>query len=662
MKGFGIMQAKLAAIAAVTMLLPLGVLAAPTPALAAPLTSPDGFWTWSRPQPLGYPAGGILPWPAPQYMSLGAIAAPAPGALIAATTVSDLLTTTNGGANWGWSLTGAVAGFGQPQAVDFVSPSEGWASGTDASGWNAMLLHTTDAGATWQTSLTLSGNATPITAVRFADPSSGWLLGGDDSEMLGWVASSTTDGGATWSTPVALPQDTGLDIEYSSFEAFAPRGGASAVLMETDWFAGGYSDATSVWRTSDGGATWQLTTRVNDSYVDDMTFSSPNVGWAVGAWLWHTVDGGATWHKVRAAQIFANQQVTTVGNDVWVVSPYGSLHSSDGGATWQTIPGLSGGQVSFSDPSDGWITGGAAYLHTTDGGRTWSHLTAPKPGVATLAAVPGDTVWGAAGRVIKSTDGGGRWRTCTKRTVKAVAAISSRQAWASGARGLVIHTTDGGSHWTAQTTGVTTELTGIVFADARHGWAVGGLGSKVLIRTVDGGRHWTLKHLGLTQLTFADSSHGIALGASGAIWVTATGGRTWSRESLPSSGSPTAAIMRDSLHALIIAIVKSGVQCFTSSDGGRTWEPGADVPFSGSPTEPYGGRRYVAVARSGSELCAVSAYGGVATTTDDGATWVNEGVVMGPMMTSVQFVGSDGLMIGGDQGVMTRDLKSTPLP
>ena len=646
-------RAKLPTIVALMMLLLVATFASPPPALAAPFTSPDGLWTWSRPQPLGYPAGGIHSDPAPAFVDLSAIAAPAPGALFVATTVSDLLTTADSGSSWGWSPTGAVAGFGQPQAVDFVSPSEGWVSGTDASGWNAMVLHTSDRGATWQSSLTIPSHSMAV--VQFADASSGWVLAGDQSEMLGWVASSTTDGGATWSTPVALPQDTAGDIEASLFEAFAPRGGASAVFMETDHVVGGRNDATTVWRTSDGGATWQLTTRVNDYLIDDMTFSSPKVGWAVGAWLWHTVDGGAHWHKVRAAPLFA--QVTTVGHDVWVVSSHGSLHSSDGGATWHTLSSLSGSQVSFSDRSDGWVVG-AAYLHTTDGGRTWSRVTTPQSGVATLKAVAHDTVWAAAGRVIRSTDAGGRWRSCTRRTVTAVAAISPREAWAAGARGLVIHTTDGGHHWRILATGVTVDLNEIVFVDAQHGWAAGNAG---VIRTVDGGHHWIFRHQPARHMSFADAEHGVGLGASSAVWMTENGGRTWSQERLPSTDRPTAALMEDASHALIIARGTPNAQCFTSSDGGRTWQLGADVP-SASPAGPYAGNYYVSVALSGAQLCAVSQGGDVATSRDDAATWSNEGVVMGPFMTSVQFVGTDTLMIGGVWGVMTRNLTTAPLP
>ena len=521
-----------------------------------------------------------------------------------------------------------------------------------------MLLGTTDGGATWRSDLSLP-NMQPL-FVGFSSASSGWIVAdGNVNEVMGAVVSSTANGGQTWSTPVALPQDSGFfDFDYGTFAALAPQGGQSAVLMENDWVIGGDSAAATAWRTTDGGATWSAPTRLKGADIVDATFASPSVGWATDSngsgWLWHTSNGGASWKKLRKAPNFA--KVTTVGNNVWVVGR-GTLHSSNGGATWRAVPGLLGRLVSFSSPADGWIANGSVYLHTTNGGATWRPATsAPQPGVNHLVAVPGRTVWGVAGRAIKSTDAGLRWRSVTKRAVTAVAAVSTLQAWAVGGKGLIIHTTDGGNHWRQQPSGVTAALRNVFFLDARHGWAGGDHGT--LLRTTDGGRRWSHQRQAsggsIRQVAFGNASHVIAVGTFAPTFlVTSNGGRTWSKERLPAGRWPTVVIMQNASHAVIVALQEPHAYSFTSADGGKTWQQTGNLPD---------GVDYSAIARSGSLLCAVDAEGGVATSRDDAATWSDLGVPMGGALNSVQFVGNDELMIGGSLGVMTRNLVAAPLP
>ena len=68
------------------------------------------------------------------------------------------------------------------------------------------------------------------------------------------------------------------------------------------------------------------------------------------------------------------------------------------------------------------------------------------------------------------------------------------------------------------------------------------------------------------------------------------------------------------------------------------------------------------LARCGSALCAVSSFGSVATSPNGGATWSYDDTPAGYGMSSVQFVGSDTLMIAGDLGVLSRNLTTAPLP
>lgn len=103
-----------------------------------------------------------------------------------------------------------------------------------------------------------------------------------------------------------------------------------------------------IFRTSDGGKTWQpgkitgLSNQVNGAPIYPFSFASPTDGWAGGAGesLLHTTDGGQNW-----------QVVTIPGNRAGVTA------------------------VAFSIPQDGWafVAGGAGY-HTVDGGKSWQKV------------------------------------------------------------------------------------------------------------------------------------------------------------------------------------------------------------------------------------------------------------------------------------------------
>lgn len=69
-----------------------------------------------------------------------------------------------------------------------------------------------------------------------------------------------------------------------------------------------------------------------------------------------------------------------------------------------------------------------------------------------------------------------------------VSCVGNDVGWAVGAHGVIAHTEDGGRTWSWQTSGATSTLRSVAFADLVHGIAVGDGG--VVVSTDDGGLHW----------------------------------------------------------------------------------------------------------------------------------------------------------------------------
>jgi photosystem II stability/assembly factor-like uncharacterized protein len=58
-----------------------------------------------------------------------------------------------------------------------------------------------------------------------------------------------------------------------------------------------------------------------------------------------------------------------------------------------------------------------------------------------------------------------------------VAFVSDSHGWAVGASSTILATTNGGTTWTAQPSGTSQRLWGVVFVSDSHGWAVGESGT-----------------------------------------------------------------------------------------------------------------------------------------------------------------------------------------
>ncbi|MBT5607413.1 MAG: hypothetical protein HN742_05775 [Lentisphaerae bacterium] len=196
-------------------------------------------------------------------------------------TAGVILVTSDGGQNWRTVFRdGAAHLFG----LSFASDSVGYAVG----GYG-VVLKTNDSGESWQ-HLANTGTDSWFTSVHFVDDNHGWAAGEEG------VVVATSDGGRTWERRDAQTQDApfGLRAAIQAVHFLNPRVG---------WIAG---DRGTFMRTGDGGRSWQpVDLGVSDAAADVMHFRAVRfvdertgtVAGEPGSVVFRTEDGGNTWQR-----------------------------------------------------------------------------------------------------------------------------------------------------------------------------------------------------------------------------------------------------------------------------------------------------------------------------------------------------------------------------
>jgi photosystem II stability/assembly factor-like uncharacterized protein len=234
------------------------------------------------------------------------------------TTAGDrLLRSADGGASWS---TATIVDGASLNALAFAE-TDAWAVGD-----GGLVLRSADGGATW-------GSLAPPTdqhlrSVAAPAPGVAWVAGADSTLL------ATDDGGASWRRPLAPPDDL-YCVEFLDTQ----RG----------WAGGGgpYGEGEGiVWRTTDGGRSWESASLPSWGRVRDLHFVDAMNGWAVtedwgvdgdypqGAVL-GTRDGGITWElQATAPGVLLAVRMDPAGFG-WAVGSLGvALQTRDGGATW----------------------------------------------------------------------------------------------------------------------------------------------------------------------------------------------------------------------------------------------------------------------------------------------------------------------------------------
>ncbi|MBK8096759.1 MAG: glycosyl hydrolase [Planctomycetes bacterium] len=344
-----------------------------------------------------------------------------------------------------WRLVGPFRG-GRVAAVCGVTGQRDtyWFGGTGGGVWK-----TTDGGKTWQNkSDGAFGGSIGAVAVAPSDPNTIYV-GGGEKTWRGNVSSGdgfwkSTDGGATWTF-------SGLaDSRHISRIRIHPQD-KNLVYAAVMGHVSGPSEERGVFRSKDGGATWErvLFANAHAGAVDlCLQPDDPNVLWAStwrairtpwslesggdGSSLWQSTDGGSTWQDVSERPGLPKGLRGIIGMTVSPASPKriwaqieaeegGLFRSDDGGANWTKVNDDRNLRQRawyytrcFADPKDAdtvYVLN-VQFHKSTDGGKTFSTISVPHGDNHDLWIDPTDParmIEGNDGGACVSTDGGKSW-------------------------------------------------------------------------------------------------------------------------------------------------------------------------------------------------------------------------------------------------------------
>jgi photosystem II stability/assembly factor-like uncharacterized protein len=317
----------------------------------------------------------------------------------------------------------------------------------------------------------VSGTSALLQAVSAPSARVAWV-GGHAATVL-----RTTDGGGTWER-LAVPGAAADSLQFRDVHAVDAD---TAYLL-----AAGPGARSRIYKTNDGGATWQLqfTNADSSAFYDCFAFWSADRGVAFS-------DAVAGRFAVR---------ITEDGGENWSQVPPGSFPPAQRGEGGFAASGTC--VVALGDRM-AWIGTGAAdtarVLGTTDGGRSWWASPTPIPagtfaGIAALAfrdSLHGVALGGPLGdstarsdNVATTDDGGHTWRLAGRPSFPGAvygAAVVPGQpgmVFAVGPKGLD-YSRDDARTWSGLDT---LAYWSVGFGSRSVGWAVGPGGRIVRIR------------------------------------------------------------------------------------------------------------------------------------------------------------------------------------
>ncbi|MBN1447899.1 MAG: C10 family peptidase [Bacteroidetes bacterium] len=295
------------------------------------------------------------------------------------------------------------------------------------------------------------------------------LLAIDAAEDTLWACGTSgcvvrsTDGGWKWK-PVSFSSQ---DVTLQDISVFDDSLAWVIGVDETD-------ATSSLWRTTDGGASWitQLSVSGREGRLRSISFSDTEHGVTCGDTvngrfrIWTTSDSGMTWHPV----------------------PPEYVPAADAGESGVFNSMSRHGSTVFAGTSR--QSGSARILRSNDNGASWAAMdTHPSLGrtIRSVAAASGENAWllDSDGRASRTTDGGVTWSVPTGTGVAEPSVLASGGGGilaAIGAAGALRYTTNGGTSWSSGMLPEAVDLNDMEMNLDGQWWIVGD-GGRIFLRS-----------------------------------------------------------------------------------------------------------------------------------------------------------------------------------
>jgi photosystem II stability/assembly factor-like uncharacterized protein len=267
------------------------------------------------------------------------------------------------------------------RAMHFADSLKGWIGGD-----SGLILKTTNGGQNWIQQPT--GLNTTVYSITFTNENIGyalaWELDNTPPNFYGTRYLYTTNGGTVWNNYLFPDSNFFANTVYYRDPLNGYLGGTQGKIYFT-------TDAGQVWNLSsiDSGLVFGFP-------VEEIKFFNASSGYAVGGAfdiagiIWRTSNGGRSWQTrivgpepVNDIHIIDENNAIGAGGDF----EYGSskVVTSNSGFDWQYeefgVFGIAN-SIAFRNPQEGWISLGIidSFLVTTDSGSSWSMSAVPQQG------------------------------------------------------------------------------------------------------------------------------------------------------------------------------------------------------------------------------------------------------------------------------------------